>query len=145
MEIKNKQSILKLPLLLLIGVVLFSLGVNAATAASVPTDNSTIYVNNTTRKWYMGRTIQPHIIALVGPKKTISNATGTVTTNGTIYIASGIYKESKIKITTNMTHYWWKPAKYNNWCLRITVIYFDITPGNTVHQTLINLTLENGL
>jgi hypothetical protein len=45
MGIKNKQLILKFPLLLLIGVVLFSFGFNAASAASTSTDNSTIYVN----------------------------------------------------------------------------------------------------
>ena len=139
MEIKNKQSILKLPLLLLIGVVLFSFGVNAATAASVPTDNSTIYVNNTQgNDTWDGQSATYN--GTSGPKKTISNATCTVTTNGTIYIASGRYNESKIKITTNMTI-----IGENQLNTIIDALgngdIFDITPGTSL--TLINLTLEN--
>ena len=78
-----------------------------------------------------------------GPKQTIKNATGTVANNGTIYIASGTYDESNIIITTNMTII--GESQQN------TIIdaqgngnIFDITPGDGISLTLVNLTLQNG-
>ncbi len=76
-----------------------------------------------------------------GPKNTITNATGTVANNGTIYIADGTYDESNINIDTNMSIV--GNSKIG------TIInanrkgdIFNIGPGITL--TLENLTLENG-
>jgi uncharacterized repeat protein (TIGR01451 family) len=98
MEAQDKYLILKIPLLLLVGVVLFS-GVGAVSAAS--TGNSTIYVNTEGDDTWDG--LSPVYNTTSGPKKTITNATGTVAINGTVYIAPGTYTESGITINKNMT------------------------------------------
>ena len=142
MEIKNKNS-LKIPLLLLIGVVLFSFGVNAASAANISTDNSTIYVNNTQGNDAWDGQSATIYNSTCGPKQTISNATGTVADNGTIYIAGGTYYECNITINTNMTIIGENQES--------TIIdaqgmgnIFVITPGEGISFTLVNLTLQNG-
>ena len=99
METENKQITIKIPLLLLVGVLLFSFGVSAVSAAG--TDNSTIYVNTQGNDSWDG--LSPVYNTTSGPKKTITNATGTVATNGTVHIAQGTYNESGITINTNMT------------------------------------------
>ena len=99
METENKQITIKIPLLLLVGVLLFSFGVSAVSAAG--TDNSTIYVNTQGNDSWDG--LSPVYNTTSGPKKTITNATGTVATNGTIHIAQGTYNESGINIDHNMT------------------------------------------
>ena len=100
METKNKQSILKIPLLLLVGVILFSFGVSAVSAAGT-WDNSTIYVSTGGNDTWDG--LSPVYNTTSGPKKTITNATGTVAANGTVHIAHGTYNESGININQNMT------------------------------------------
>ena len=100
MENQNKKSIPKIPFLLLIGVVLFSLSVSAVSAANT-SSNSTIYVSTEGNDTWDG--LSPTYNTTSGPKKTITNATGTVTTNGTIYIAPGTYNESGITINKDMT------------------------------------------
>ena len=85
METKNKQITIKIPLLLLVGVVLFSFGVSAVSAAG--TDNSTIYVNTGGNDSWDG--LNATYNGTSGPKKTITNATATVAINGTVYIAHG--------------------------------------------------------
>lgn len=137
---KNKQS-LKIPFMLLIGVILFSLGVNAANAASITTNNSTIYVNNQGNDTWDGQSAMYN--GTSGPKQTITNAIGTVADNGTIYIASGTYNGSDIQISTNMTII---GENQQN-----TIIdarghgnIFVITPGEGISLTLVNLTLQNG-
>ena len=97
--IKNKQILLKLPLLLLTVVVLFSFGVNSAAAAD--TSQNTIYVNTAGNDTWDGQSAIWN--GTSGPKQTITNATGTVAENGTVYIANGTYYESGIYINTNMT------------------------------------------
>ena len=99
METKNKQMVIKIPLLLLVGVVLFSFGVSAVSAAA--TDNSTIYVNTQGNDAWDG--LNATYNGTSGPKKTITNATGTVATNGTVHIAQGTYNEYGINIDHNMT------------------------------------------
>jgi len=98
METKNKQITIKIPLLLLVGVVLFSFGVSAVSAAG--TDNSTIYVNTGGNDSWDG--LNATYNGTSGPKKTITNATATVAINGTVYIAHGTYNESGININHNM-------------------------------------------
>ncbi len=77
---------------------------------------------------------------LNGPKATISNAVNTVTTNGTVNVASGTYTESGMNIQNNMTIIGENPEN--------TIIdgqsnqIININSGT--YLTLINLTLENG-
>ena len=137
LKTKNKKSI-KIPLLLLIAVVLFSFSVNAANAANISTNNSTIYVNNQGNDTWDGQSATYN--GTSGPKQTITNAISTVANDGTIYLASGTYYESNIQITSNMTII---GDNQQN-----TVIdaqeqgnIFYINDG--ISLTLVNLTLQN--
>ena len=83
--------------LVLIGLmVIFSYGVGNVSAANA----STIYVNGSS-----GNDTWNGQIAVwngtTGPKATITNATGTVDNNGTVYIADRTYNESNITININ--------------------------------------------
>ncbi|MCE7698619.1 MAG: hypothetical protein K8E24_007210, partial [Methanobacterium paludis] len=117
-------------------VVLFSFGVNSAAAANA----STIYVNTTGNNSWDGQSAIWN--GTSGPKQTITNATGTVAENGTVYIAQGTYNESGININTNMIII--GESQQN------TIIngqqsgnsIFTIEQGVIV--TITNLTLENG-
>ena len=85
--------------LVLIGLmVIFSYGMGNVSAANA----STIYVNGSS-----GQDTWDGQLAVwngtSGPKATIKNATGTVLSDGTVYVANGIYNESNIKLNTNMT------------------------------------------
>jgi len=85
--------------LVLIGfVIIFSYGVGNVAAANA----STIYVNGSS-----GQDTWDGQLAVwngtSGPKATIKNAVGTVLSDGTVYVANGIYNESNIQINTNMT------------------------------------------
>ena len=100
METQDKHLILRIPLLLLVCVVLFSFGVGAVSAAGT-SGNSTIYVSTDGDDAWDG--LSPVYNTTSGPKKTIKNATGTVAINGTVYIAPGTYTESKIVIDKDMT------------------------------------------
>ncbi|MGB9201183.1 beta strand repeat-containing protein [Methanobacterium sp.] len=85
--------------IVLIGLfVIFSYGVGNVAAA--PGD--TIYVNGSSGNDSYNGLNSTWTTGLNGPKATIKNATGTITSNGTIYIASGTYNESNIQINTNM-------------------------------------------
>ncbi|MCE7698563.1 MAG: hypothetical protein K8E24_006915, partial [Methanobacterium paludis] len=136
MKPKNKQITIKIPLLLLICVLIFS-GISAVSAAG--TDNSTIYVSTQGNDSWDG--LLPIYNTTSGPKKTITNATGTVATNGTIYIAQGTYNESGININTNMTITGENPTNtiINGQQSGNSIFY--IAPGITV--TITNLTLTN--
>ena len=136
MDVKNKQLyFIKIPLLLLGIVFLSFFSLNATSAA----DPSHIYVNTTGNDNYNGQNAV--FDGTNGPKATVKNGTGTVKTNGIIYIANGIYKEHKITIYTNMTIIGENQKK--------TIIdaqgfdnIFNIAKGVTL--TLINITLTNG-
>ena len=90
-------------LVLIILALIFTYGVGNASAA----DSGTIYVNATSGNddWNgQSATYQPSTNN--GPKLTIQNATGTISANGTIDIANGIYagvKNNNITINKNMT------------------------------------------
>lgn len=68
METQNKKSILRIPLLLLVCVVLFSFGVGAVSAANT-SSNSTIYVSTDGDDTWDG--LSPVYNTTSGPKKTI--------------------------------------------------------------------------
>ncbi|AEG18344.1 beta strand repeat-containing protein [Methanobacterium paludis] len=92
---------LKIPLLLLGLMIFISFGLGAASAAT-PGDNSTMYVSTTGNDIWDGQSTTYNSTTGSGPKATIKNATGTVTTGGNVYIANGIYNESNIIIDKNM-------------------------------------------
>ena len=79
-----------------------------------------------------------------GPKATIKNATGTVSTGGTVYIADGTYEQNNIPINSNMTII--GQSQQN------TIIYNGLNQlqslfiiGSGINVTFINLTLRNGI
>ena len=74
-------------------------------------------------------------------KQSISNATGTVNTNGTIYIATGTYNESNIGIHTNMTII--GENQKNTIINGQQSVYSIFITGYGVNLTIINLTLTN--
>ena len=76
--------------------ILFSFSIQAVSA-----DPAQIYVNTTGNDSYNGES-QVFVSGLIGPKKTIKNATGTVIADGTVNIASGTYNENNIAINRNM-------------------------------------------
>jgi predicted outer membrane repeat protein len=124
--------------LILIGLmVIFSYGMGNVSAAS----DGSIYVNSSSGNDDYNGLNSTWIGGLNGPKATIKNATGTVTTNGTLYIARGTYSESNIQIDTDM-----KIIGENQ---HNTVIN-GMESGNSiftvafgVNLTIINLTLTN--
>ena len=134
METKNKRSILKIPVLLLMCVVLFS-----AVSAAGTSDNSTIYVSTQGNDTWDG--LNATYNGTSGPKKTITNATGTVATNGTIYIAQGTYNESGINIDHNMTIIGETQTNTIINGKQTGTSIFIILPG--INVTLLNLTLTN--
>ena len=95
-SINDKDNLLIFGLLLIGLVVIFSYGVGNVSAAS----GNTIYVNgsgghdtNDGSSWLLA-------------KQSIKNATGTVSTNGTVKIANGVYagdNNTNIQINNNMT------------------------------------------
>ncbi len=101
--------------------------------------NSTIYVSTHGNDTWDGQTAIWN--GNSGPKATISNATATTATNGTIYVANGRYGECCISLFRNITIIGEGQDQ--------TIIdasgkntIFTIPPGVTA--TLINLTLTNG-
>ncbi|MGB7969813.1 MAG: Ig-like domain-containing protein [Methanobacterium sp.] len=115
----------------------YSLG-NVAAAT-----NNTIYVNGSS-----GNDSWDGQLAIwngtSGPKATIKNATGTVSTGGTVYIADGTYEQNNIPINSNMTII--GQSQQN------TIIYNGLNQlqslfiiGSGINVTFINLTLRNGI
>ncbi|MCE7698680.1 MAG: hypothetical protein K8E24_007545, partial [Methanobacterium paludis] len=98
MKIEKNKLIFQLPLLLLGVFILFSFGFSTASAA----DTSQIYVSPQGNNSWDGQSAVYNSTTSSGPKATISNATGTVTENGTVYIANGTYNENNITINQNM-------------------------------------------
>ena len=94
--ILNRKYTVMLPLLLIGLAIIFSSGFQ-----SVSADQSQIYVNTAGNDNYNGES-QVFISGVIGPKKTIKNATGTVIADGTVHIASGTYNENNITINQNM-------------------------------------------
>ena len=79
-------------------VFIFSYGMGNVSAAPV-----TIYVNGSSGNDGWNGLNSTWTSGLNGPKATISNAVNTVTTNGTVNVASGTYTESGMNIQNNMT------------------------------------------
>ena len=136
----NKTSMkpLKNSLMFLGIVVIFFATVSAVSASSTSSTltSSTIYVNgsngnddNDGTSWEWA-------------KKTITNATNTVTSGGTIYIANGNYNEHEIQANKDMVIIG-ESQKYTVIDAHGTNRIFTNTQSG-VHITLINLTVQNG-
>ena len=124
--------------LVLIGLfVIFSYGMGNVSAAS----GDSIYVNGTSgNNVYNGQSASYD--GTNGPKATIKNATGTVNSNGTIYISKGTYYESNIQINTNMTII--GESQQNTIINGQQSGHSIFTIASGVYLTIINLTLTNG-
>ncbi|MGB9937106.1 MAG: right-handed parallel beta-helix repeat-containing protein [Methanobacterium sp.] len=133
MEI-NKKSFIKLSIVPLVLLAVFGLSINCVAA-----DTSQIYVNPAGNDSWDGEyaTWQN---GTFGPKQTIKNATGTVATDGNVYIANGTYNEKGISIGRNMNII--GESKEG------TIINGTNTGGifsvNGASVTFTNLTLTNG-
>ena len=155
----NGKKIFKICLFLLGIGIIFSLGINATAAAkttataAVPTaataatasastpSTPNIYVNGSSGNDNWDGLSSTYSSGLNGPKATIKNGTGTVETNGTVYIASGTYYESNIQINTNMTII---GENQDNTIIdgqKLRSLIFTIASG--VNVTIANLTLTN--
>jgi predicted outer membrane repeat protein len=131
---RNSIKLVKI-MLLLFGIAgIFAMGTNTTAAA-----NTSVYVNTHGNNSWDGLNAKWN--GTSGPKATITNATGTVTSGGTVYVASGTYKENKININKNMSIIGSNQIN--------TIIYgtntgpiFNILSGSKVN--ILNLTLTNG-
>jgi predicted outer membrane repeat protein len=136
-QIKNNDKIFKITLFL-VGIGLICLFGTNITAAANP---SNIYVNTHGNDSWNGLS-STHTGGLNGPKVTIKNATGTVKSNGNVYIAQGTYKENNITINTNMTIIGenQKDTLINGQQSENSI--FILNPG--IKLLLTNLTITNG-
>jgi autotransporter family porin len=136
-KISKQNNYLVFTMVLIGLVVIFSYGMGNVSAAS----GNSIYVNGTSgNNVYNGQSAAYD--GTNGPKATIKNATGTVNSNGTIYIAKGTYNESNIQINTNMTII---GENQQNTIINGQQSGHSIfTIASGVYLTIINLTLTNG-
>ncbi len=132
---KNSKKIFKISLLLIGIAVIFSFGINTTAAVVTPS----IYVSTHGNNSWDGQHATWN--GTSGPKATIKNATGTITSGGTVHIAGGTYKENNITINKNMNIIGENPKN--------TIVYgtsngsiFKILSG--IKVTIFNLTLKGG-
>ena len=95
---KNKTKMFGICILMIGIIAILSFGINTTAAAN----SSSIYVNTHGNDSYDGLNAT-WTSGINGPKATIKNATGTVTSEGTVYIADGMYNEGNIQIRKNMS------------------------------------------
>jgi predicted outer membrane repeat protein len=133
---KKAELLLKTSLLLLGVIFICSFGFYTSAAAT----SSTIYVSTQGNNSWNGLN-STYIGGLNGPKATIKNATGTVTSGGTVSIGSGTYNENSIGISKNMAII---GAGQNSTIINGTQsgTIFYIASG--VNVTISNLTGTNG-
>ncbi|MGB9200735.1 hypothetical protein [Methanobacterium sp.] len=91
---------LKIPLLLLGMVVIFSCGFHTVSAATPST--SSIYVSPAGSDSSNGQSAT-QTSTTVGPKKTVSSALSTVSNGGVVTLASGTYNVNNLVISKSMT------------------------------------------
>ena len=140
--IKNREF--KFGLLFLGIVMIFFFSMNSASAMSIgiPTINeSNIYVNTNGNDSWNGLSPVYNNTTGSGPKLTVKNATGTVSSEGTVHIAPGTYTENGIIISNSMTIIGntQKNTIING---NGTDTIFYIEPGFNI--SIINLTLTQG-
>ena len=103
-DIKVIKS-LKIPLLIIGVVLIFSFGFHAVNAASPiyvsPSGNDSWNGQNASHTTsFNKRNVD---ISTAGPKLTVKSGVSTISTNGILYLASGTYNENNIVISKNMT------------------------------------------
>jgi hypothetical protein len=95
---KQHTGSLKIPLLIISMIVIFSFGFHSVNAA----DTSHIYINPSGNDAWNGQSIT-HTSSNVGPKKTIQSGVSTISSGGVLRIASGTYNTNNIVISKSMT------------------------------------------
>ena len=95
---KRNIGSLKIPLLIMSMIVIFSFGFHSVNAA----DTSHIYVNPSGNDAWNGQSTT-HVSSNVGPKKTIQSGVNTISSGGVLRIASGTYNANNIVISKSMT------------------------------------------
>ena len=137
---ETSVKLLKNSLMFLGIAVIFLAAISAVSATSTDSSSSssTIYVNgsngnddNDGTSWEWA-------------KKTISNATKTVTSGGTIYIANGNYNEHEIQVNKNMTIVGESRKDTVVDAHGINRVFTNNDANKNYYITLINLTIQNG-
>ena len=140
----SKKSI-KISLMLISLIFILSLGISAVSASSTLADNSTIYVGTNGNDDYDGLSDVYNSTTKSGPKATIKNATGTVSVNGTVHIANGIYNESGIVLDKSMNIIGAGETKtIVNGGHFLSIFTVDGFSDPTINVTISDLTLTNG-
>jgi autotransporter family porin len=127
--------------LMMFTMVLFCLGVIFSFSVGNTSAASPIYVSTHGNNSWNGQNSTWINGTLNGPKATIKNATGTVSSGGTVYIANGTYNENNITINKDMTVIGASQSKTVINGTHTNVI-FSISPE--VKFTISNLTLTEG-
>ncbi len=137
MVVNDKIKLFKISLILIGIFIVLSWGINDVSAATI--SPSSIYVSNQGNNSWDG--CYSVWNGTSGPKATIENATQTVSNNGNIYIASGIYNENGINLNKNITIQ--GENQYNTIINGMnTGQIFNISQG--INVNLNNLTFING-
>ena len=98
MRIYLNKSFFIIPLLLIGMAMIFSFGINIASATP-----SQIYVSNTGNDDWSGQSSTWN--GTDGPKHSIKNATAVVQNDGTVHIANGTYNENDITVSSKNVNY----------------------------------------
>ena len=134
-----KSNLIMFSLFFISLLTIFSIGMGHASAA----DSSTIYVSTNGSDSWNGQSAT-YQNGNIGPKLTIQNATGTVSTNGTVNIADGVYsgtKDNNININKNMTI---QGQSTNNTIISGSGVNYIFMISSNATVTINNLTLTNG-
>ncbi|PKL66939.1 MAG: hypothetical protein CVV28_08700, partial [Methanobacteriales archaeon HGW-Methanobacteriales-1] len=131
-----KQSHLLTIMLLLAMIFAFSFATDTASAAQ-----SQIYVSPTGNDSWDGQS-DVWVNGTTGPKKTVKNATGTVSANGFVRIANGTYNENNITISRDMTII--GASKENTIINGSNTQGIFFIGGSNLIVNFVNLTLTNG-
>lgn len=78
----------------LVTLLILGMIITAASSSCAATDNNNIYVSTQGNDSWNGQSAIYDITTGNGPKATITSAINTVANNGSIYVASGTYKEN---------------------------------------------------
>ena len=131
-----KQSHLLTIVLLLAMIFVLSFATDTASAAQ-----SQIYVSPTGNDSWDGQS-DVWVNGTTGPKKTVKNATGTVSANGFVKIANGTYNENNITINRSMSII--GESKENTIINGSNTRGIFIISGTNLQVNFANLTLTNG-
>ncbi len=136
----NNKSIgrLKIPLLLLGMVVIFSFGFHAVSAATPST--SSIYVSPAGSDSSNGQSTT-HTSTTVGPKKTVSSGVSAVANGGVLTLASGTYNVNNLVISKSMTI---NGAGYTKTIITGSNAGRIFTINDGAKVTISGVTIENG-